>query len=107
MSDIKHLKESEFDDFIEKGHSVIDFYADWCNPCMIMAPHFEKVAGMLKGKVKFAKVDIEAEGDLAQRFDVMSIPTTIFFSDGEMVDRVTGAMSASDIEKRTKANFKI
>ena len=104
MSDIKHLDTKNFKSFTSKGKSVIDFYADWCGPCKIMAPHFEKASQKVKD-VKFAKVDIEKDYDLASEFEVMSIPTTIFFEDGEMIDRYTGAMSLAEIEKMIKDNF--
>ncbi|OIO81330.1 thioredoxin [Candidatus Pacearchaeota archaeon CG1_02_32_132] len=95
---IKILNSKSFNEFIKKGNAIVDFYADWCGPCKIMAPHFEKASEQIKG-VKFGKVDVDGNQDLAQRFQVMSIPTTIFFKDGEQVDRHSGALSEDDIKK--------
>ena len=92
------LNENNFDKFIEKGSVIIDFYADWCNPCKIMAPHFERASEEIKG-VKFGKVNIEKNQDIAGRFEVMSIPTTILFKDKEQIERFSGAMSLKDIKE--------
>jgi len=100
---IKILTEDNFDDFISSGNAIIDFYADWCGPCKIMAPHFEKASKEMK-EVKFGKVDVDAESNLAGRFQVMSIPTTIFFKDKEQVERHTGALSL-DMIKGTAEEF--
>jgi thioredoxin 1 len=98
------LSSESFDEFISKGNVVVDFYADWCGPCKMMAPHFEKASEKVTG-VKFAKIDIDDNLDVASKFQVMSIPTTILFKDGEMVDRRTGAMYEEDIEKIIESNF--
>lgn len=72
--------------------TLIDFYADWCGPCKVMKPIFEKVAPDYEGKVKFEKVDVEANNEKAARFGIMSIPTFVFVKEGEEVDRKMGAM---------------
>ncbi len=101
---LKELDVDSFDDFIAHGSVVVDFHADWCGPCKIMGPHFKKASENIKG-VKFAKVDVDGNQELAQRFDVMSIPTTIFFKDSEMVDRHTGALSFEDIKRKIADAF--
>lgn len=101
---VKELSESDFDNFISKGDTVIDFYADWCGPCKMMEPHYKKAAEKFT-KVKFAKVNVDKEADLAGRFNVMSIPTTIVFRDGDMVDSHTGGMGLEAIERLIKDNF--
>jgi thioredoxin len=101
---ITEIDSESFDAFIEKGNVVIDFWADWCGPCKMMAPQFEKAAEKIKG-VKFGSVDVDKNQELAQRFQVMSIPTTIFFKDKEQVDRQSGAMSEEDIERAVKDSF--
>ncbi len=98
------LDENSFDDFISSGNCVIDFYADWCGPCKIMAPHFQKASEEFTN-VKFAKVDVDANPDLAGRFQVMSIPTTLFIKDKEQVDRFTGAMRLEEIKEKIESNF--
>lgn len=101
---IRELKSNEFDSFISKGNVVVDFHAEWCGPCKIMEPQFKKAAEMLQS-VRFAKLDVDSEYEVAGKFHVMSIPTTIFFKDGEMVDRHTGAMTADMIERKAKEAF--
>ncbi|NCO11203.1 thioredoxin [Candidatus Pacearchaeota archaeon CG_4_9_14_0_2_um_filter_39_13] len=101
---VTDLDSGSFDDFIKKGNSIVDFYADWCGPCQIMKPHFEKASKEMKD-VKFGKVDVDANQDLAGRFQVMSIPTTIFFKDGEQVDRHSGALRESDIKEAVEKAF--
>lgn len=102
---ITELTEKDFDKFIAKGKCVVDFWAAWCSPCLYMEPHFEAAAKELKGKVKFGKVDVDKEQGLASRFQVMSIPTTIFFRDKEQVNRTTGAMNKERIIEEIKRNF--
>tara|TARA_Y100000034_G_C6835507_1_gene377510 strand:+ start:447 stop:755 length:309 start_codon:yes stop_codon:yes gene_type:complete len=101
---IKDLNSEEFDDFIADGNSVVDFYADWCGPCKVMAPEFEKASEELKS-VKFGKVNVEGNQELAGRFGVMSIPTTIFFKGKEQVDRHTGALRFEDIKEKVEKEF--
>lgn len=101
----KHLTAANFDATIKKGKIVVDFWAAWCGPCKVMAPHFEDAAADLQGKVTFGKVDVDAEGDLAERFEVMSIPTVIFFKDGEVVDQFSGARSKEDLLARVEEVF--
>lgn len=101
---IKELDSDSFGDYIAHGNVVVDFYADWCGPCKIMAPHFHKAADAVKG-VKFAKLDVDGNQDVASEYEVMSIPTTIFFKDGEMVDRHTGALSLEDIKRKVNDAF--
>ena len=96
------LDKKSFDAFVKNGISVVDFWATWCGPCKIMGPIFEEAAGELKGKVSFGKVDVDSNHDLAQKFEVMSIPTTIFFKDGEVVDQEVGVSSKKELIKKIK-----
>jgi len=99
MSDkIEVLNSKNFESAISKGAVVVDFYADWCGPCKIMAPVFEKVASKMSG-VKFAKLNVDGSQDIAQRFGVMSIPTTIAFKNGQAVDMKVGALNENEIIK--------
>ena len=105
MSNIKELDKKSFDEFISKGNAIVDFWAIWCGPCKIMEPHYEAAAKEAKN-VKFAKIDVDKNQEIAERFEVLSIPTTIFFKNKEQVDRVIGAISKEDILGRIKENFK-
>jgi thioredoxin 2 len=77
---------------------VVDFYADWCGPCKMMAPVLDKVAGERAGDVLFAKVDTDRNPGVSQRFGIASIPTLIAFRGGREVARRMGAMPRSQLE---------
>lgn len=87
---MKLLTKNDFDQEIAEGVVLVDFYADWCGPCKMVAPILAELSTELEGTAKIVKVDVDAEGELAQRFDVMSIPTLILFKDGQFVSRKTG-----------------
>lgn len=70
---------------------LIDFWAEWCSPCRAIGPFVEQLAGEYEGKAKVFKVDVDSEGDLAQRYGIMSIPALIVFKGGKEVDRMVGA----------------
>ena len=72
---------------------VVDFWADWCGPCHMMAPAFEQAAAGLEPKVRFLKADTEAEPQLAARFQIRSIPTLILFKGGKIAAQQAGAVS--------------
>src|SRR3989344_8282599 len=96
------LNQKNFDKFIKEDKVVVDFWASWCGPCKILSPNVEEVASEMKDKAKFAKVNVDENLELAQRFQVMSIPTLIFFRDGKQADRTVGVISKEEIEKRIK-----
>ena len=102
---IVELTDAKFDDFISKGNVIIDFWAEWCGPCKILSPVVEELAKENK-QIKFGKVDVDSQGDLAQRFEVLSIPTLIFFKNGEMVNRIAGAMPKDALKKEIASSFK-
>lgn len=76
---------------------LIDFWAPWCGPCKIMGPNFEQASKRFRGKVRFAKVNTEAQQSLGGRFNIRSIPTLILFKAGKEIDRVSGALDANQL----------
>ena len=98
---ILELNEDNFDDEI-KGKPepiLVDFWAAWCGPCKMIAPILEQLADEMAGVAHVAKVNIDENGDLANRFGVRSIPTLIVFKGGKMVDQVVGAAPKEQLRK--------
>ncbi len=79
---------------------LVDFYADWCGPCKMMAPIVEEIAGAYEGKVKVGKCNIEENMDIAQKYRVMHIPTFIIFKGSEAVETSVGALSKAELESK-------
>jgi len=99
---VKHLDSKNFDDFIRKNKvAVIDFWAEWCAPCLILAPIIEELAKDYP-QVGFGKINSDENPDIAARYGVMSLPTLIFFKNGEPVDEILGAVPREEIEYRLK-----
>jgi thioredoxin 2 len=101
------LDAAGFDKHVGRGDIpvLVDFWAPWCGPCKMMAPHFVQVAGQLEPRVRVAKVDTEAEQALGARFGIRSIPTLALFKGGREVARQAGAMGASDIVRWTQGHL--
>jgi thioredoxin 2 len=76
---------------------LVDFWAPWCGPCLQMAPHFERAAGLLEPAVRLAKVDTDASPGLGNRFGIRSIPTLVLLQGGREIARQSGAMQAEGI----------
>lgn len=103
---IINLTDANFDENV-KGSSklVVDCWAPWCGPCKMIAPTFEALANDYSGKVSFAKLNTDEASKTAMSLGIHSIPTLIFFKDGEQVERLTGAHPRANIEAVLKKHF--
>jgi len=99
---VTELTNGKFNEFIKEGNVLIDFYADWCMPCVMMGPIVEDVAEKFKKKLNVGKVNIEDGHEIAQKFDVLSIPNFVLFKNGKVVTNFVGAMSEEDFSEKLK-----
>ncbi len=95
---IKLLKQDTFKAAVEKGVTLVDFYADWCGPCRMLAPVLEQVAAEVAGKATIAKIDIDEAQQVTGEFQITSVPTLILFKDGKEVKRIIGLRDAEFIK---------
>ena len=96
---MKQVTEKEFTEIVKSGTVLVDFSAEWCGPCKMIAPVLEQLSKEYEGKVKIITVDVDQENDLAMKFSIMSIPTLMLFKDGENVGQVVGFQSKPMLEK--------
>ena len=87
------LTGADFESTVAEGVTLVDFWAPWCGPCRMIAPIIEELAEDFDGKAKICKVNTDEEQDIAVKFGIRSIPTILFFKDGEMVEQMVGAAS--------------
>ncbi len=99
----KVVNEGEFNSLISSEKIVVvDFYADWCGPCKMMGPVVEGLASELQGQVKVCKINIDEAQEIAEKFEVMTIPTFIVFKSGEPVSRSIGVQAKSELMELLK-----
>lgn len=95
---LKHLDDANFTAEIAEGLTFVDFYADWCGPCRMIAPIVEELANELNGVAKIAKLDIESAQTTTSSLGITSIPTMILFKDGKEVKRIVGVRDKESIK---------
>ena len=104
MSSLLAVTNDDFEQSVIQADSpvLVDFFADWCGPCKTQTPILNELAQELDGKVKFTKVDIDVEGnkDLAVKYGVMSVPTLIIFSNGEVKETMVGVTGKSKLKQK-------
>lgn len=100
---LKYLNDTNFQSEINQGVTLVDFYADWCGPCRMIAPIVEELANEMSGKAKIAKLDIDSSQETTSQFGVTSIPTLILFKEGKEVKRVVGVKDKEALQSLIEA----
>ena len=106
MKEIKNVQE--FREVIGQEKPVLlDFYADWCGPCQAMLPVVESLAEKYEDQIEVRKINVDKNGELAQKFNVTSIPTLFFIHDGDITEQIRGFKTAPVLEARIQANLPV
>lgn len=100
-----HLSDENFQSEIASGVTLVDFHATWCGPCRMITPIVEQLAGMLQGKAKIAKVDIDQSQETTSALQITSVPTLILFKDGKEVKRVVGVKDLDYLLNLVQSNI--
>ncbi len=100
----KEIKSDNFEELLKSGKPfMVDFWAEWCGPCRMIAPMVEEFAVEYDGRVTICKCNVDSERDLPSRYAIRNIPTLLFFKEGEMVDRQVGALGRGDLKAKLEA----
>ena len=96
------VTDANFDSEVTKSNIpvLVDFWAEWCGPCRIVGPILEELAPAYKGKLKIGKLNVDESQDAPSKFGVMNIPTMIVFKNGKETERIVGAMSKMELQKK-------
>jgi len=98
---VEKVSDADFDAQVLKATEpvVVDFWAEWCGPCKMIAPALEEIAGTLGGKVKILKLNVDESPKTAEKYGIMSIPTLMLFKNGELASRQVGAAPKQKLEQ--------
>jgi thioredoxin 1 len=102
------VKDSDFEEQVIKSDLpvLVDFWAEWCGPCKMVAPVVEDIAGSMSGRLKVCKLNVDENPITAQSFGIRAIPTLILFKDGQTAARIVGVRSKADLEAEIEAAIK-
>ena len=105
MADLE-ISGREFENNIKENDvCVVDFFATWCMPCLMMEPILEELSEKFKGKIKFAKINVDDNPELSSKFGVFSIPTLIVFEKGKVAEKITGSLPIDVLEEKLKKHL--
>jgi len=98
---VLELNVNDFDQEVMSSDRlvVVDFWAQWCGPCKILSPIMDNLSETFENKVKIAKVNVDEQPELTTRFKIMSLPTILFFKDGEIIEKIAGMRNEADLQK--------
>jgi len=99
------LTSDNFEATIGEGVAMVDFWAPWCGPCRMIAPVVEELAEEFEGKANICKVNTDEQQEIAAKYGIRSIPTILFFKDGQMVDQMVGAASKDVFAEKINAQL--
>ena len=104
---VHQVTDADFDkSVLQSGKpALVDFWAPWCGPCRIIGPIVEELAPSYQGRAVIAKVNVDDNPQIAQKYGITSIPTLMMFKDGKLVDRVVGAMPKGELQKFIDRNL--
>jgi thioredoxin 1 len=106
MGKAVEITDSNFEEIIKTDKPVlVDFWAEWCGPCKMIAPVVEELASDFEGKAVIAKVDVDANPEVSAKFGIRSIPTLLVFKNGEVVDKQIGAVPKNVLSKKLNAQL--
>ncbi|HSJ62355.1 MAG TPA: thioredoxin [Gemmatimonadaceae bacterium] len=102
MSNAVAVSDETFQTEIEqhKGLAVVDFWAEWCGPCRMIAPSLDALAKEYSGRAKVTKLDVDSNQKTAMKYNIRSIPAVLFFKDGKLVDQVIGAVPKQHLDTK-------
>ena len=103
---MQELTRETFDNFVAASTpTLVDFWAGWCMPCKVLAPVLEELEGEMDGKASFGKLNTDDFVDVAQKYEITSIPTLLLFKEGKLVDRLVGVRPKQEIESALQKLF--